>query len=91
MARNSAAKNTQKTAEQMVESIRRMDKQICNLIMEKELQDGLKTDGSLALRAAVDMLIAAEVILSHQTDDYRVVNALDRATMNMKGICLYKK
>ena len=87
MARNSAAK---KTAEQTVESIRRMDKQICNLIMVHEDQHG-KTDISLALRAAEDMLLTAELILTAQKEDGRLVNALDRATMNMKGICLYKK
>ena len=84
------AKKTQKTAEQMVESIRRLEKQIYNLIMVHEDQHG-KTNISLALRAAEDMLVTAELILTAQKEDGRLVNALDRATMNMKRICLYKK
>ena len=79
-----------KTHEQMVQSVRRLDKQLCNLIMAHEDQHG-KTDASLALRTAVDMLIAAELILMAQEEDGRLVNALDRATANMGSIHCYQK
>ena len=84
------AKYALETHEQYVTGIRRLEKQIYNLIMVHEDQHG-KTDISLALRAAEDMLLTAELILTAQEEDGRLVNALDRATMNMKGIYLYEK